>query len=148
MGEEGFCWLEGRSWRSREGTSSFHLCSKVSHVGRAGSIRGRSGGWYPLVRRRLGRASLLIWFRLNHGLLQLLLCILLSASLSSLSPLASSTQAPSTTLLLLVLELGGLVSCRFNCAEFVCSLLVIAGHTCSPVSFPRSSHHMNYLFRY
>ena len=89
------------------------------------------------MRRRLGQASLLIWFRLlNHGLLQLLLCILLSASLSSSSPFATSTQAPTTVLLLwifsallLVLELWGLVSCWFNRAEFSGSLLVKPGRT-------------------
>ena len=110
----------------------------------------------PTGEEEAGTVQLVGWFRLNHGLLQLLLRILLSAPLSSSSPPASTTQAPSTTLLLwkfsalllLVLELGGLIACRFNHAEFICSLLVIAGHTCSPVSLPRGPHHVNYLFRY
>ena len=134
----------GRSWRSRrERVASFHLSSKIPHVCRARSVRGRSGCRYPLVGRRLGWASLLDWFRLlNHGLLQLLLRILLSVSLSSSSPLASSTQAPSTTLLLLVLELGGLVSCWFNCAEFIDLLLIRLGqHTCTSMGIPCCPHH-------
>ena len=118
--------------------SCFHLGSKVPHIGRARCVGRRSGCWNPLVRRRLGRASLLVWFRLlNHGLLQLLLRIFLSALLSSSSPFAASTQAPTTALLLrifsalllLVLELGGLVTCRFNRAEFSSSLLVKSGRT-------------------
>ena len=148
VGVEGFGGRSGNGWRDRrERLSCLHLGGKVPHIGRAGGVGRRSGCWYPLMRRRLGWASL-VWFRLNRGLLQLLLRILLPSSLSSSSPFATSTQAPTTALLLLILELWGLVPCRFNRAEFVCSLLVISGHTCSPVSLPRGPHHMDYLFRY
>ena len=123
-----------------------HLTGEIPHIGRAGGIRGRSECWNPLMRR-LGWASLLVWFRLlNHGLLQLLLHILLSTSLSSSSPFVATTQAPSTALLLrrfsvlllLVLELRGF-SCLFHHAELVCLLLSEMGHTCTSMGLPRCS---------
>ena len=73
--------------------------------------------------------------------------ILLASSLSSLSPFATSSQAPSTTLLLLVMELGGLVTCWFNCAELVCLLLIKLGHTCTSMGFPRTPHGESNPFR-
>ena len=150
MGVKGFGRRSGRSWRNRRERTSFpHLSSKIPHVCRARSVGWRSRCWNPLMRRRLGWASLLGWFwLLNHSLLQLLLYILLSSSLSSSSLFASSSQSPSTTLLLrksfvlllLVLKLRGLVTCRFDRAEFSGSLLVRPGHTCTLVGFPRRSH--------
>ena len=139
------------SWRSRrERASSLHLGCEVPHICRAGSVGWRSGCWYPL---RVRGAGLWLLFRLlNNGLLQLLLRILLSTSLSSTSSLASTTQSPSTALLLrkisalllLVLELGG-VTCLFNRAELVCSLLVKTGRTCSSVGLPRCPHSLDDL---
>ena len=130
--------------------SCFHLGSKVPHIGRARGVGRRSGYWNPL---RVRRASLWLLFRLlNSGLLQLLLRILLTSSLASSSPFAASTQAPSTALLLrklsalllLVLELRGF-TCLFNRAEFICSLLVKAGRTCTSMSLPRCPHCLNDL---
>ena len=134
MGEERFGWRKRGGWRSRrKRVTSLHLGGKISHICRARSVRRRSGCWYSLMRRRVGQANLWGWFRLlNHGLLQLLLCILQSSSFSSLSPLAASAQSPSTTLLLqifsmlllLVLELGrGSPACLTMLSLFACCWL-------------------------
>ena len=43
-------------------------------------------------------------------------------------------------------EILGLVSCWFNCAEFIDSLLVIPRHTCMSMSFPSCPHHLYDFF--
>ena len=53
----------------------------------------------------------------------------------------------TTALLLLVLKLGGLVSCWFNCTKLVCPLLIKPRCTCLPMSFPRAPHGESDPFR-
>ena len=74
---------------------------------------------------------------LGDTLLQLLLRILLS---SSFALVGTSTVLPSpiSTLLLLLLELGGILVTLLHCAELVSSLLVGGDidNTLTPAGFP------------